>query len=84
MAGLIMRQTVFNLLCLYLPTRLRRWYVLGLAYLLIGIVLFVATILTASCLIRSDEFFQAGPLPRDAHMQLAHVEDAILLYAMIA
>jgi hypothetical protein len=72
-----MRQRVSNFLCLYLPTRLRRWYVLGPAYLLIGFIFFVATILVGACFIRCDGFFKAGPLPRDARMQFNHVGDVI-------
>jgi hypothetical protein len=72
-----MRKTVENPLCLYLPTKLRRWYVLGPACLLIVSVLLVSAILVGACFIRSDAFFQAGPLPQDARMQLNHIGDAI-------
>ena len=72
-----MPQTVKNTLCLYLPTRLRRWYIFMPAYLFIGLCIPIATILVGACFIRCDEFFLVGPLPSDAHMQLAHVGDVI-------
>jgi hypothetical protein len=68
---------VSNILSFYLPKRFRRWYVLVPAWLFAGVCLFVAVVLIAASFIRSDAFFQKGPLARDARMQLAHLAEVI-------